>query len=182
MPFDEYKIIVLICEDEIRKQQLISLFSGRGDVPGICKLDNISTNENCISYKRKVDFIDPKEIDSELTVKEYLIFYTMVSGYYHEGTLEELAKVFLDLHKQEIMSKKVNELARQDQVLVRCITSLFKNLSLLVSKDLLDGQLDDNIEILEFLEKYFVKKSCYCILFEDSIESTENVSVEVIRI
>ena len=75
-------------------------------------MDTVCTRDNRKAYKKKVDFVNPKDIDSELTVKQYLTFYTMVSGSYHDGTTEELIKVFTELHKEQIINKKVNELSQ----------------------------------------------------------------------
>lgn len=146
-------------------------------------MDTVCTRDNRKAYKKKVDFVNPKDIDSELTVKQYLTFYTMVSGSYHDGTTEELIKVFTELHKEQIINKKVNELSQKDRIIVRCIAAYLRNIKLLLSKNLLAYRTEEEKgEILEFLQKYFVKKSCYCILFEDNKECTSDIIDDVRQI
>lgn len=180
---DQYKVVVVICEDEETQQQLISLMSGCGEMEGSCVLDGISINEDRKIYKKNVDFINTEAIDSELTVKDYLIFYTMVSANYHKDILEEVTKLFYEIHKEDIMDKKINELSEQNRIIVRCVAAHLKNVKLLLGKNLLEIKTEEEKkELLEFLQKYFVENSCYCILFEEHKKCADHMVNDVIQI
>ncbi len=134
---------------------------------GVSALDGADTLVSPEEYKKRVDMIDPDKIVSTLNVRNYIIFYAMVTGVYHDNTSEELTALFGQIGMQELLEKPVNELSREDRIKIRCMASRLKNVKCLVGKDMLEdlepGQID---EMLQFLGKHICDRKCVCLLFE----------------
>lgn len=183
MKIEGEKVVVFICADEERKEAMIELLSGKSITAGECTLNHINIRKNIKDYKKKVDYINPKGISSELTVRNYLIFYGMVSGVYYEGMIDEFSELLAELEMEEVLDKKVSELSRQEQILVRCIAARLKKVELLLGNHILENKTaDEQKQLLNFLDQYFIKKSCMCILFENQKEDVDKVIDEVMLI
>ena len=183
MKIEGEKVVVFICADEERKEAMIELLSGKSITAGECPLNHVNIRKSIEDYKKKVDYINPKGISSELTVRNYLIFYGMVSGVYYEGMIDEFSELLAELEMEEVLDKKVSELSRQEQILVRCIAARLKKVELLLGNHILENKTaDEQKQLLNFLDRYFIKKSCMCILFENQKEDVDKVIDEVMLI
>lgn len=180
---EDYKIVALVCKDQKVRETLIALMSGRGDIGGDCVINNLGMRENLREYKRKVDYINPREIISELTVRDYLVFFGMISGVYHEGMVEEILDMLVDVQMQGIMDRKVSELSDYEQIIVRCIASRLKKVEMLLANNIFEtGTTEERKQLQSFLLKNFVENSCLCVLFENNRENIQNMVDEVILI
>lgn len=159
---DKYKILVVVRGKKEYEQQLISLLTKSME-------DEIYTDDERNLYQKKIDYIDPESIDSALKVRDFLIFYAMISQNYNASVFEKQIHEFCKLCKEDIMDKCVNELSRQDQIVVRCMIAYMRKVKILFGKDFLKQVTKEEREKLTtFLKKYFVDNSSYCILLEDS--------------
>ncbi len=174
------KIVAIICSDEKIREIMLQLLSGKNISVGESILNHISTEKNIKEYKKKVDCINPKEISSQLTVRNYLIFYGMVSGVYSEKLVEEFSDIFKALQMEEVLDKKVDELSCFERILVRCVAARLKRVELLLGNHILANRTaEEQIQLLNFLEQYFVKNSCKCVLFECEKENIDRMIDEV---
>ncbi|MBQ2799810.1 MAG: hypothetical protein IJF03_00295 [Lachnospiraceae bacterium] len=177
------KIVAIICSDEKIRETILQLLSGKNIATGECILNHISTTKSIKEYKKKVDCINPKEISSQLTVRNYLIFYGMVSDIYSEKLVEEFSDIFKALQMEEVLDKKVDELSCFERILVRCVAARLKKVELLLGNHILENKTaEEQIQLLNFLKQYFVKNSCKCILFENEKENIDRIIDEVMVI
>ncbi len=157
-----------MCKDVQMKEDLLELLTGHNVENGECILNDIDSVERIKEYKKMVDLIDLNRVESSLSVKNYLIFYTMVVGIYHDKTAEELVTLFSEIDMEDFLEKSVNDLNNEDRIRIRCIAAYLRKVKCLIGKDLL-AQLEawqiDNV--LSFLKKIIVDKSGTCILLED---------------
>lgn len=159
------------------------MLCGKTTTTGECILNHISQLKNIKDYKKKVDCINLEEIHSELTVRNYLTFYGMVSGIYSEEMMLETTCLLAKLQLEEIFDKKVNELSSNERILVRCIAARLKKVELLLCIHILENKTaDEQATLLNFLNQYFVKNSCMCILFEKNKKNVDKSIDEVIVI
>lgn len=157
---NKYKILVIVCGKKEYEQQLISLLTKSMEYEK-------HTDDERNLYQKKIDYIDPERIDSALKVRDFLIFYAMVSQNYNECIFEKQIHEFCKLCKEDIMEKSVNELSRQDKIVVRCMIAYMRKVKILFGKDFLKEVTKEERERLTiFLKKYFVDNSSRCILLE----------------
>lgn len=175
---EEGGILHVICEDPEKRNDLICLIGGRQVDGGICVLNGIDTKEHLKEYKKKVDIIDIEKIDSTLPVKDYMVFYTMVTGIYTDKTIDEITALLIENEMKHVWNMAVNELSIIEKIKVRCIAAYMKEISCLVGKSLLDGM--DPIQrekFYAFLKEYFIKKHCLCLLF-DNMKQQEKEEID----
>lgn len=167
----EGEIIHIICDDAEKRNDLIALISGKKSDSGVCALNGINTKADLEQYKKKVDMIDLKKVNSTLTVKDYIVFYAMVTGIYHEKTIEELNSLLMKNQMEHLLDTPVNALSNIEKIKVRCIAAYMKQVNCLVGEDLL-SELDwlQKEAFYEFLEEYFIKEHCLCVLFDNMQE------------
>ena len=159
---DKYKILVAVCDEKEQEEMLISL------ITEYVENDAYTDCERNV-YQKKIDYIDPERIDSALKVRDYLIFYSMISKNYNVGILEEQLAEFCKFRQEDIMDKYMNEISNQDKIAIRCLISYMRRVKILFGKNFLKQGTDEEKEWLTmFLKKYFVENSSYCILFEDN--------------
>lgn len=132
--------------------------------------NDIDKRDNLISLirqQKKIDVIDIAKIESNLTVKNYIVFYAMVTGVYHDKTIAELTSLLIQNEMGDVLDTVVNKLSNIEKIKVRGIAAYMKQINCLVGKEILD-ELEEmqRKEIMEFLEKNFVKNDCSCLLFE----------------
>ena len=142
-------------------------------------MDGVDTKEHLKEYKKKVDVIDLDKVDSDLTVKNYLVFYAMVTGIYHEEIVDNLKALLRRNDMGEILDTPVNKLNNIEKIKVRCLAAYMKHISCLVGKGLLDGLEQVQRETFyAFLKEYFTRNQCLCVLF-DNKQYQENESHKV---
>lgn len=166
-------IVHVICDDPQKKNDLITLIGGRQISGGICVLNGVDTKAHLEEYKKKVDVIDIEKIESTLKVKDYIVFYAMVTDIYSEDFAEKLKTVLIENDMEYVWNTKVNELSNIEKIKVRCIAAYLKQVRCLVGKNLLNGL--DQIQretFYAFLKEYFIKSHCLCLLF-DNIQKNE---------
>lgn len=139
------EIVHITCNDMDKRNNLISL----------------------VGKKKKIDIIDIEKINSNLTVKDYIVFYTMVTSVYHDNTIDELTSLFIQNEMEYMLDTMVNALSHIEKIKIRCIAAYMKQINCLVGKGLLD-ELEQNQkeEFVKFLEENFVKNYCLCLLFD----------------
>ena len=119
-------IIYIVCKNAEQKQALMDL------VIHYFKKHN-----------KKVDVIDIDKIDSDLCVRNYLVFYTMVMGVYENDTIQEFTTLFQQIGMDRILDKPINELNKLEKI-----------------------KVEQQEDIITFFEKYLKKSQCLCLLFE----------------
>lgn len=139
------EIVHITCNDMDKRNNLISL----------------------VGKKKKIDIIDIEKINSNLTVKDYIVFYTMVTSVYHDNTIDELTSLLIQNEMEYMLDTMVNALSYIEKIKIRCIAAYMKQINCLVGKGLLD-ELEQNQkeEFVKFLEENFVKNYCLCLLFD----------------
>lgn len=168
LEIEDNGIVEIVCENPDKKKDLIELITGTQVKRGVCVLGNVNTQHDLDEYKRKVDMIDIDRVDSTLNVKNYLVFYTMVTGVYHDETIEELTQLFYQIGIEDLLDKSLNDLNKVEKIKVRCLASYLKQINCLVGKDLLEDLEPKQKEcVLSFLKECFRKKQCLCLLFEN---------------
>lgn len=170
-------IIQIVCENADKKKDLIELVTGIQVERGVCVLGEVDTKNHLKEYKRKVDLIDIDKVNSTLNVKNYLVFYTMVTGVYHNQTIDEMTQLFHRIDMEDILDKPLNDLSRMEKIKVRCLAAYMKQITCLVGKDILeDLELKQKENIISFLGEYFRKNHCLCLLIENhQLQTEENV-------
>lgn len=146
---------------------MIELIAGLQQENGVCSYDKLDTECHLGEYKKIVDFIDTEKVESTLSVKDYLVFYLMVKGIYKDGIAEEFVQLFEQLGMGDVPEKTLSTLSKVEKIIVRAVAAYLKKVNCLVCKDLL-GVLEPEQQkrIISFLEQYFGKNHCLCILFE----------------
>lgn len=167
-------ILHVICSDTEKKEKLISLIGGTQKDGGISVLDGVDTKEHLKEYKKMVDVIDIEKIDSTLTVKNYIVFYAMVTGIYSDKTIDKLTELLLQNGMENVLDMPVNALSDMEKIKVRCLAAYMKHISCLVGKGLLDclEQMQKDT-FYDFLREYFIQNQCMCLLF-DNMQCQEN--------
>ncbi len=170
-------IVNIVCNNAEQKQALIELVSGLQVKQGVCVLKDMDTIHHLNEYKKKVDVIDIDKVDSTLSVKNYLVFYTMVTGVYRDKTIEEFTQLCEQSGLKDLLDKPINDLDKQDKIKVRCFAAYLKKIDCLVGKDLfVDLECRQKDNILSFISEYFRKKHCLCLLFESSrLQTAESI-------
>ena len=134
----------------------------------ICIMDGVSTQEQLNEYRKKIDVVDLNKISSTLTVKNYIVFYSMITNIYSNDTIKELEKLLLENNKDEIVDTPINQLNNIDKIIVRCLLSHMKHINCLLGKNLLDNLSQPQKDIfITFLNEYFTKNHCLCLLFDE---------------
>ena len=161
-------VVQIICADTQKRDELISLMCGNSSNGDICILDGVSTKEQIKEYRKKIDVIDLNKISSTLTVKNYIIFYLMITNMYNNNTVKQLEALLIENNKQEILDTPINELSNIDKIIVRCLLSHMKHISCLLGKSLLNELSQPQKDIfVTFLNEYFTKNHCLCLLFDE---------------
>lgn len=164
----------MVCDDIEKRNDLISLIGGTQQNGGICVLNGVDTKEHLKEYRKKVDVIDIDKVDSTLTVRNYLIFYAMITGIYSDKTLDKLTELLMQNNMGDILDTPVNKLNHMEKIKVRCLAAYMKHISCLVGKGLLDGLEKMQKETFyAFLKEYFIQNQCLCLLF-DNMQHQEN--------
>ncbi len=126
--------------------------------------------------KKKIDFIDIERLESSLNVRNYLVFFTMITGIYHERSVDDLTQLSNQMGIKNLLDREMNSLSRAEKIKVRCLASYLKKINCLVSKDiLLDLEPAQKESIIGFLKKYFRREDCFCLLFESDYSDCEKV-------
>jgi len=147
LDLEDSGIIQIVCDNLEKKRALIDLLTGM--------------------QVRKVDLIDLQKVDSTLTVKNYITFYTMVKGDFHETTTEEVIQLLKQAQIENLLDRTVNDLTKEEKIKIRCLASYMREITCLVGKDLLETlEWRQRDEVLLFLKKFFGNKQCLCLLFE----------------
>jgi len=168
LEFTNDGIVEILCDNPKQKKDLIELIAGIEPKNGVSILDNMDTLKTPEKYKKNVDIIDPDKIVSTLNVKNYIIFFTMVTGVYHDEIKQELIELFGQIGLQELLDKTVNELSREERIKVRCIASRLKKVKCLIGKDIMEDMNSEQIDkMLRFLRQHICNKKCLCLLFEN---------------
>lgn len=174
---DEGGIFHVICEDAEKRENLISLIGGMQKNGGICILDGVDTREQLNEYKKKIDVVDIDKVDSTLTVKNYIVFYAMVTGIYSDKTIDKLTELLTQNEMENVLDTPVNELSNIEKVIVRCLAAYMKHISCLIGKGLLDGLNPIQKEVFfTFLEQYFMKEHCLCLLFDSRHHKEDKIN------
>lgn len=161
-------IIEIVCENTDKKKDLIELITGTQVKRGVCVLGDVNTEHHLDEYRRKVDIIDVDRVDSTLNVRNYLVFYTMVTGVYYDKTIDELTQLFREIGIEDLLDKPLNDLNKVEKIRVRCLAAYMKQINCLVGKDMLeDLEPRQKESVISFLKKYFHKNECLCLLFEN---------------
>ncbi len=161
-------IVEIVCENEEKRRDLMELVTGTQVERGVCVLGDVDTKHQLKEYKKKVDMVDPDKVDSTLSVQNYLVFYAMVTGAYHNETIEEMTQLFQTIGLEELLDKPINDISRIEKIKVRCLAAYMKRITCLVGKNLLDELEPEQKEnIISFLGEYFRKNQCLCLLFEN---------------
>lgn len=162
-------IVRIICENELQKRDLIRLLNGTEQGAGLCVLGEADTIKSLEEYKRKIDFIDMERVNSHLSVKNYLTFFMMVTGIYRDETVKKLEKVFKEAGLFSIMEVSLNELQLVDKIKVRCLAAYLKGIECLVGNDLLEHlERKEKEEVVSFINRFFGRENCICLLLETS--------------
>lgn len=165
----------MICDDEEKRENLIALIGGMCSSGGICVLDGVDTKEHLKEYKKKIDVVDLDRVDSTLTVKNYIMFYAMVTGIYSDKTVDILTELLAQNEMENVMDTPVNKLGNIEKVIVRCMAAYMKHISCLVGKGLLDGlNRVQQEEFYTFLKQYFIPEHCLCLLFDSGQHSADS--------
>lgn len=177
LEMEDRGIIQIVCENVDKKKDFIELVTGTRVEKGLCVLGDVDTKHHLKEYKKKVDLVDIEKVNSTLNVKSYLVFYTMVTGVYHNQTIEEMTQLFQRIDMEKILDKTLNDLSRLEKIKVRCLAAYLKQITCLIGKDLLeDLEPEQKQNVISFLEEYFRKKHCLCLLVEKhQIQAEENV-------
>lgn len=177
LEFDNNGIVEILCENNAKRKALMELIAGVENINGVSTLDYVDTLKDPEEYKKRVDMIDPEKIVSTLNVKNYIVFFAMVMGIYHESTIEELTNLLCQNGMEDLLDKSVNELSREEKIKVRCIASCLKQVECLVGKDILEDLEPVQIEgMLKFLREHFCDKQCVCLLFENKRMAESSVN------
>lgn len=170
------------CNNIKKRDDLISLIGGTQKNGGISVLDGVDTKEHLKEYKRMVDVVDIEKVDSTLTVKNYIVFYAMVTGIYSDKTVDNLTELLMKNQMAEVLNTPVNDLSKIEKIKVRCLAAYMKHISCLVGKGLMDGlEQMQKKAFYVFLKEYFIQNECICLLF-DNMQYQENGFGEVIVI
>lgn len=168
LEIEDSGIIEIICKNAEKKKDLIELISGAQVTSGTCILEDADTNQHLSEYKKIVDIIDLDRVDSTLSVRNYLVFYTMIIGKYCDRTLDELTQLFVQNGIGDLLDKKLNELNIEEKIKVRCLAAYIKRIRCLVGKELLENLGEKQRKcMISFFKKYFCENQCLCILFEN---------------
>ena len=170
-------IIQIVCENADKKKAFVELVAGTQVEGGLCVLEDVDTKSYLKEYKKRVDLIDIEKVNSTLNVKNYLVFYTMVTGVYHNQTIEEMIQLFHKIDMEEILDKPLNDLSKMEKIKVRCLAAYMKKIRCLVGKDLLESLEPKQKEnLISFLGEYFRKNHCLCLLVEShQLQTEENI-------
>lgn len=154
LQFDEAKTVMFVMENKGQRENLLLLLLGKKQNLGNCAIADSSVLTDMKAYKKKMDYIDPQKIDSDLSVKKYLVFFSMVSGVYGEDTVEKITKLLQQIDLEEKLDASVNDLSRQEKILVRSIAASLKEVDLLVAdRVLVEGKKEENKQLVSFLKK-----------------------------
>lgn len=172
----------IICCDNEKRDDLISLIGGTQKNGGISVLDGVDTKEHLREYKKMVDVIDIEKIDSTLTVKNYIVFYAMITGIYSDKTIDKLTELLLQNGMESVLDMPVNALSNMEKIKVRCLAAYMKHISCLVGKGLLDClEKMQKDTFYAFLSEYFVQNQCMCLLF-DNMQQQEDELANIIKV
>lgn len=180
LEFKDNSINQIVCNNAELKNDLFDLLTGVRLDRGVCVLGDINTDQHITEYKKKVDTIDLDRVDSTLNVKNYLVFYSMVTGIYHERTEEEIRDLFQRIHIEDLLHQPLNSLSKEDKIKIRCLGAYMKHVDCLIGKNLLDGLDTVQVELtIDFLKEHFCKNHCVCILFEGFGTCKENMDTVI---
>ncbi len=169
-------VVNIVCNNAEQKQDLIELITGTRVQQGICVLGDFDSTHQLSEYKKKVDVVDVEKVDSTLSVKNYLIFYTMVTSVYRDNTIAQFTQLLRRMEMDALLSKPINDLEKAEKIKVRCLAAYLKNIDCLVGKDLMeDLEQRQKENIISFLREYFSKNHCLCLLFENSRLQEEDI-------
>lgn len=163
-----HDVLIYPCDSPVMRAKLLSIMSGKECCDGECIVENISSKDNKGQYKKVVDCVDPEEIDSDLSVRDYLLFYAMISNNYTPELAGEIDTLLRKCNRENILLKGVNELLAEEKIMVRCIASYIKGIKLLIGNCLLEKLDGGKREVLiSFLNFLFSGQETYCVLLED---------------
>lgn len=183
LQFDEAETVMFVMENKRQREDLLALLLGKKQNLGNCAIANASVLTDIKEYKKKIDYIDPQKIDSNMSVQKYLVFFAMLCGVYSEDTVDKVAKQLKKIKMEEKLDEIVNHLSRQEKILVRSIAASLKEVDLLVADQiLLEGQKEENRRLVSFLKENFVNQDCLCILVEDKEKPVDETIVDKIII
>lgn len=183
LQFDEAETVMFVMENKRQREDLLALLLGKKRNLGNCAIANASVLTDIKEYKKKIDYIDPQKIDSNMSVQKYLVFFAMLCGVYSEDTVDKVAKQLKKIKMEEKLDEIVNHLSRQEKILVRSIAASLKEVDLLVADQiLLEGQKEENRRLVSFLKENFVNQDCLCILVEDKEKPVDETIVDKIII
>lgn len=176
-------LVEIVCTNEMQRNDLVALLSGADKDRGVCVLGDLNTGEQITEYKKKVDVIDLERLDSSLSVRNYLVFYTMVMGIYNAKTIELMEQLLEELEMKYVIQKSVNDLNKIEKIIVRCLAAHSKKIICLICKNLLeDLEQIQREKLFEFLKKYFSTKECLCLLVEGKQIGRREILDEVLVI
>ena len=145
-----------------------NILLGRNESSEECLVKNVSSQENRSEYTKLVECIDIKEMHSELSVKDYLYFYMMVSGCYTTDA-EYIIQTFLCKTGQEgILSEKIDVLSKEQKIVVRFLAAYLKGVRVFIGANLLATlQSDSKRVVICFLKRFTAVYGTQCILLEE---------------
>ncbi len=132
LQIESKSITTVIGRNPHKFNEFISIIKGKSSFNGDIILDNISLKLDNSHYKKKIDNITGEEINSTLSIDEYLNFYAMLRGI-HEPILSKRKKEIFSKHNYiNSFDVRLNELLYSQRIYLRFLASLIKMPALLI--------------------------------------------------
>lgn len=179
--FEKSPTVILI-GDYLTRELVGEILLGRNCKSGECRIGNVSSKNDIEQYRKKIDCVILSDVHSELSVRDYLNFYAMISNKYTPEMEKEILVLLQEFNKDSILLKKVDALFLEDKIIVRCLVAYIKGTNLLIGNNVL-RELDNNSKrlVVGFINYIFTSLSSQCILLEEKWEGNRGTKVDVIR-
>lgn len=157
-------IINLIFQNTREKNQFIHHAKGGTMNSLIDSFDMNALPYDAIS-KLNMDYIDPNEIFSELSVQDYLTFFSMLLGDNTDVYIDSIFDIITIYGKNSLLKTAINSLSVEDKIFVRTIISYMKKSRYIIID--YDYSMMDNVSFLiDFFNRFLVPKTSYCIFLK----------------
>lgn len=172
---------IVVSQKGDEAERLCRILRGDDTVSGECLVNHISSRSDRAEYVKLVECLDTKEMQSQLSVRDYLFFYAMVSGCYKVETDDTIRHFFRMAKQEEILQQKIDALDQEKKIMVRFLVAYLKGVRVFIGNSLLETLETEGAikKVLEFMQHFATMYGIQCIMLEEKWNSSNWKTLEL---
>lgn len=160
--------IVSLSFDDAKLKEDFLLKAKSGNIDKIMPFFDIKTIPYENIHKKNTDFINIEEVSSDLSVHDYLLFFSMILRNNNDIAIDSIYDIITLYKGNHILSCDINSLGMIDKLFIRTIISYIKKSKFIIIDHGLPS-MEQCSFLFDFFDRYLISRSSYCIFMDIAI-------------